>query len=58
VHEKSFGKITFSLTLHERVARIAVPLHDKYVVLISADKDADHMDLIRHDIFPTLQSQN
>jgi hypothetical protein len=56
MHEKSFGKITYSLTLHEKVARIAVPLRDKYVVLVSADKDTNHTDLIMCDIYPVVEA--
>jgi hypothetical protein len=55
-HEKRFGKITYSLTLHEKVARIAVPLLESYVILISADKDTNHIDLIIRDVFPTVKS--
>jgi hypothetical protein len=55
MHEKIFGKITFSLTLHEKIARVAIPLNDKYVVLISVDKDADHTDIIMTDIYPAIQ---
>lgn len=56
INEKNFGKITYSLTLHEKVARIAVPLQDKYVVLVSADKDTNHTDLIMHDIYPVVDA--
>ncbi len=56
MNEKNFGKITYSLTLHEKVARIAVPLHDKYVVLVSADKDTNHTDLIMLDIYPVVEA--
>jgi hypothetical protein len=56
INEKSFGKVTYSLTLHEKVARIAVPLHDKYVVLVSADKDTNHTDLIMRDIYPVVET--
>jgi hypothetical protein len=52
--EKKFGKTMFSLTMHEKVARIAIPLEDKYVILISAEKYADHADLVLNDIFATL----
>lgn len=55
MHEKTFGKIIFSLTLHEKIARVAIPLSEKYVVLISVDKDADHTDIIMRDIHPTIQ---
>jgi hypothetical protein len=54
-HEKNFGKIIFSLTLHEKVARIAVPLREKYVILVSADRDTDHTELITKDICPLVQ---
>jgi hypothetical protein len=54
LHDKKFGKTMFSLTMHEKVARIAIPLQDKYVILISAEKYADHTDLVMNDIFATL----
>lgn len=56
INEKNFGKITYSLTLHEKVARIAVPLRDKYVILVSADKDTNHTDLIMRDIYPVVET--
>jgi hypothetical protein len=56
INEKNFGKITYSLTLHEKIARIAVPLRDKYVVLISADKETNHTDLIMRDIYPVVEA--
>jgi hypothetical protein len=56
MHEKIFGPITYSLTLHEKIARIAVPINEKYVALISADRNTNHSDLIMTDIYPAIQS--
>ncbi len=52
--EKNFGKTKFTITLHEKVARIAIPFNGKYVILISADADANHTDLIKNHICPVL----
>jgi hypothetical protein len=52
--EKNFGKTMFTLTLHEKVARIAIPLNGKYVILISADTDTNHTELIKNYIYPVL----
>lgn len=54
IHEKSFGKTIFSLTLHEKVARISIPFKEKYVILISADREANHYEMITKDIYKIL----
>jgi hypothetical protein len=54
LHEKNFGKTIFSLTLHEKVARIAIPLRNRYVILISADIDTNHSELVKNYIYPVL----
>lgn len=51
IHDKNFGKTIYSLTLHEKVARISIPFKDDYVILISADKEANHSDMIMKDIY-------
>jgi len=51
IHDKNFGKTIYSLTLHEKVARISIPFKDEYVILISADKEANHSDMIMKDIY-------
>lgn len=58
LHEKNFGAIKFSLTLHEKVARIAIPLHDKYVTLISADCGTNHTDPVMQDIYCVLGKES
>ncbi|MGQ0772565.1 MAG: hypothetical protein ACT4NT_07335 [Nitrososphaerota archaeon] len=52
--EKNFGKTMFTLTVHEKVARITIPLNNRYVVLISADTDANHTELVKSYICPVL----
>jgi alpha-amylase/alpha-mannosidase (GH57 family) len=54
IHEKSFGKTIFSLTLHEKVARISIPFKEKYVILISADEEVNHSEMITKDIYKIL----
>ena len=54
IHEKSFGRTIFSLTLHEKVARISLPFKEKYVILISADREANHTQMILTDVYKIL----
>jgi hypothetical protein len=54
IHDKSFGNTIYSLTLHEKVARISIPFKEEYVILISADKEANHSEMIMRDIYKIL----
>jgi hypothetical protein len=53
--ESKFGKIVYSLTLHEKIARITIPYDDNNVILISAEPDADFNKLMMKKIIPYLQ---
>lgn len=54
IHDNSFGQTLFSLTMHEKIARVAIPLTSKHVVLMSIENDVNHTDLIMNEIYPII----
>jgi hypothetical protein len=54
IHDSGFGQTLFSLTMHEKIARIAIPLTSKHVILMSIENDVNHTDLIMNEIYPTI----
>ncbi|QLH09211.1 hypothetical protein [Candidatus Nitrosotenuis sp. DW1] len=54
IHDDGFGQTLFSLTMHEKIARIAIPLTSKHVILMSIENDVNHTDLIMNKIYPII----
>ena len=54
IHDGGFGQTLFSLTMHEKIARIAIPLTSKHVILMSIENDVNHTDLIMNEIYPII----
>jgi len=54
LHDGGFGQTMFSLTMHEKVARVAIPLTSKHVILMSIENDVNHTDLIMKEIYPII----
>ncbi|MBI5147496.1 MAG: hypothetical protein HZA84_09845 [Thaumarchaeota archaeon] len=54
IHDDGFGQTMFSLTMHEKIARVAIPLTSKHVILMSIENDVNHTDLIMNEIYPII----
>ncbi|WKT57822.1 hypothetical protein QVH35_11065 [Candidatus Nitrosotenuis chungbukensis] len=54
IHDGGFGQTLFSLTMHEKIARVAIPLTSKHVILMSIENDVNHTDLILNEIYPAI----
>jgi len=54
IHDGGFGQTIFSLTMHEKIARVAIPLTSKHVILLSIENDVNHTELIMNEIYPTI----
>lgn len=54
IHDGGFGQTMFSLTMHEKITRVAIPLTSKHVILMSIENDVNHTDLIMNEIYPAL----
>lgn len=44
LQEKRFGKTIFSMTLHEKLARVTMPIDDTHVLMFSIDRKAKSYD--------------
>ncbi|TBR10483.1 MAG: hypothetical protein EPO62_03505 [Candidatus Nitrosotenuis sp.] len=49
-----FGKILFSLTVHEKVARVTMPILQQ-AIHMSFDKDADYLGMITNHVYPIIK---
>ena len=58
LHEGKLGKTVYSLTVHEHIARISIPLGDDSALLLSVDKNTIYDDLVFKKIKPVLQSND
>ncbi len=55
LQEKRFGKTIFSMTLHEKLARVTIPIDNTHVLMFSVDRKAKSYDDV---IKKTLQYLN
>lgn len=51
--QRKFGKILFSLTVHEKVTRVTMPILQQ-AVHMSFDKDADYLEMITNYVQPII----
>ncbi len=58
LHDSKLGKTVYSLTVHEHVARISIPLGDDSVLLLSVDRNATYDDIVFKKVKPVLQRHN
>ncbi len=55
LHDSKLGKTIYSLTVHEHVTRISIPLSDDSVLLLSVDRNAIYDDIVFKKVKPVLQ---
>lgn len=53
-HNNKFGNVEFTLTVHEKIARVSIPFLNQ-VILLSLDKNEDHLGVINKNIFPIIK---
>ncbi len=58
LHESKIGKTVYSLTVHEYIARISIPLGDDLALLLSVDRKSNYSDIIFKKVKPVLQRHN
>ncbi len=55
LHESKIGKTVYSLTVHEYIARISIPLGDDSALLLSVDRNSNYSDIIFKKVKPILE---
>ncbi len=55
LHESKLGKTIYSLTVHEFIARISIPLDDDSALLLSVDRNSNYSDIIFKKVKPILE---
>ena len=55
LHESKIGKTIYSLTVHEFIARISIPLGDDAALLLSVNRNAIYNDIVFKKVKPVLQ---
>jgi len=55
LHDSKLGKTVYSLTVHEHVARISIPLGDDSALLLSVDRNAIYDDIVFKKVKPVIQ---
>ena len=58
LHDSKIGKTIYSVTVHEYLSRISIPLGDDSALLISIDKNAIYDDIVFKKILPVLKKHN
>ena len=55
LHESKIGKTIYSLSVHEYIARISIPLGDDLALLLSVDRKSNYSDIIFKKVKPILE---
>ena len=55
LHESKMGKTVYSLSVHEYIARISIPLGDDLALLLSVDRKSNYSDIIFKKVRPILE---
>lgn len=58
LHDSKLGKTIYSLTVHEHLTRISIPLGDDSALLLSVDRNAIYDEIVFKKIRPILQKHN
>ena len=58
LHESKLGKTIYSLTVHELIARISIPLGDDSALLLSVDRNSNYSDIIFKKVKPILEKHD
>jgi len=55
LHDSKLGRTVYSLTVHEYIARISIPLGDDSALLLSVNRNANYNDIVFKKVRPVLQ---